>query len=136
MLKFGKWIASHRVLVVIIAILLLIPSTLGMIKTRVNYDVLTYLPAENETVKGQEILTEDFGIGAFSMVVVEGMNQRQAAELKSKLEKVEGVESVLWYDSLLDISVPVEAIPEKAKDILYSDNGATMMIALFSESTS
>ena len=70
------------------------------------------------------------------MVVVEGMNQRQAAELKSKLEKVEGVESVLWYDSLLDISVPVEAIPEKAKDILYSDNGATMMIALFSESTS
>jgi predicted RND superfamily exporter protein len=135
MVKFGKWIAKHRILIIIISVLLLIPSFIGMVNTRINYDVLTYLPKDNATVIGQDILTDDFGIGGFSMVLVEGMDSRHVSELKSNIEDVEGVNKVIWYDSLLDISVPMDILPQEAKDFFNKDD-STMMVVLFTDSTS
>ncbi|MFR9079495.1 MAG: efflux RND transporter permease subunit [Blautia obeum] len=135
MIKFGKWIAKHKVIIVIISMLLLIPSFLGMAATRVNYDILSYLPESLETVEGQDIMVDEFGMGAFSMVVVEDMELKDAAALKEKFQNVEHVKDVLWYDSVADLSIPVSMIPEKFKDGFFNDD-ATMMIALFDNTTS
>ncbi len=103
MIKFGKWIAKHKVLMVIISMLLLIiPSFMGMAATRVNYDILSYLPDSLETVEGQDIMVDEFGMGAFSMVVVENMELKDVAKLKEKFQDVEHVKDVLWYDSVAD----------------------------------
>ena len=133
--KFGKWIAKHKVIIVIISMLLLIPSFLGMAATRVNYDILSYLPESLETVEGQDIMVDEFGMGAFSMVVVEDMELKDVAALKEKFQNVEHVKDVLWYDSVADLSIPVSMIPEKFKDGFFNDD-ATMMIALFDNTTS
>ena len=135
MIKFGKWIAKHKVLIVIISMLLLIPSFLGMAATRVNYDILSYLPESLETVEGQDIMVDEFGMGAFSMVVVEDMDLKDVAALKEKFQNVEHVKDVLWYDSVADLSIPVSMIPEKFKDGFFNGD-ATMMIALFDNTTS
>ena len=135
MVKFGKQIARHKTLVVIICVLLLIPSAFGYIKTRINYDLLSYLPETLENVKGQDILVDEFGMGAFSMVVVEGMENKDVAKLEEKIENVEHVKDVLWADDLVDLSMPVEMLPEPVRDTLFSGD-ATMMVALFDDTTS
>ena len=128
MVKFGNFIAKHKKLIVAFYVLLLIPSAIGYIKTRINYDVLSYLPDTLETVSGQDIMVDEFGMGAFSMVVVEDMDNKDVVALKEKLAQVEHVEKVLWYDDALDISVPDEMLPSKLKDALFNGD-ATMMVA-------
>ena len=135
MIKVGKWIAKHKILIIIIGIALLIPSYLGMAATRINYDVLSYLPDTLETVDGQDIMVDQFGMGAFSMIVVENMELKDVAALKEKIEAVDHVKKVLWYDSVLDVSVPVEMLPKDLREAFFNGD-ATMMIALFDNTTS
>ena len=116
MVKVGKKIVKFRVPILILSIILFIPAVWGYVNTRINYDVLTYLPEDIETMQGQEIMTNDFGIGAFSMLMVDGMEDKEIVKLKEKVEKVDGVENVLWYDSLADISVPQSVLPSKLYD--------------------
>ncbi len=135
MIKFGKAVVKSRIVILISSVLLLIPALLGYISTRINYDVLTYLPEEIETMQGQEIMIEDFGTGAFSMFIVDGMELKDVAELKAKIEDVDHVEKVLWYDSIMDISVPQSMLPDKVYEVFNSDTG-TMMAIFFDEGTS
>lgn len=135
MVKFGKKVVKFRIPILLISILLLIPSALGYINTRVNYDVLTYLPEDIETMKGQEIMVEDFGTGAFSMFIVDGMKDKDVVQLKEKIEKVDHVTKVLWYDSISDISVPKSMLPDKYYEVFNSETG-TMMVIFFDEGTS
>ena len=135
MVKVGKKIVKFRVPILILSIILLIPAVWGYVNTRINYDVLTYLPEDIETMQGQEIMTNDFGIGAFSMLMVDGMEDKEIVKLKEKVEKVDGVENVLWYDSLADISVPQSVLPSKLYDEYNTEDG-TMMAVLFKEGTS
>ena len=113
MLKFGKGVVKSRIIIFIAAILLLIPSVLGYLHTRVNYDILSYLPENIETMKGQDILVDEFGTGAFSTFVVDGMSNKEISALKAKIEDVDHVKTVLWYDSVADISIPTDMLPEK-----------------------
>lgn len=135
MINFGKFIAKHCKMILVICVLLLIPSAYGMAKTRINYDVLSYLPDNLETVNGQNILLDEFGMGAFSMVVVEDMEMKDVQKLENKLEAIDHVKDVLWYDDALDLNVPTEMLPSSIKDALFQGN-ATMLIALFDDSTS
>ena len=135
MIKAGKWIAKHKKLILFIGLVLLVPSVFGYVSTRVNYDVLSYLPETLETVEGQDIMVDEFGMGAFSMVVVEDMGLKDVAALKEKIQNVDHVEDVLWYDSVMDLSVPIEMLPKDLKEGLFKGN-ATMMIALFDNTTS
>lgn len=135
MVKAGKWIAKRRILIVLIGILLLIPSVIGTIKTRINYDILSYLPESLETVKGQDVMVDEFGTGAFSMVVVEDMPLKDVQKLKNKFEEIEHVKKVLWYDDIADISVPTSMMPKDLKDIFFADD-STMMLVLFDNTTS
>ena len=133
--KVGKWIARHRILMLIIGFLLVIPSAIGMAKTRVNYDLLSYLPEHLETVKGQDILVDEYGMGAFSMVVVENMEMKDVQKLEEQLSEVPHVKDVLWYDDVADISLPVEMLPKDIREGFFKGD-ATMMIALFDNTTS
>ncbi len=135
MIKFGKAVVKCRVVILITSILLLIPAVFGYVHTRINYDVLTYLPKEIETMQGQDIMIEDFGIGAFSMLMVDGMEPKDVAALKAEVEKVDHVEKVLWYDSIADISMPQSMLPDKLYKVFNSDKG-TMMAVFFDEGTS
>lgn len=135
MVAFGKKIVKFRIPILIISILLLIPAGLGYVNTRVNYDVLTYLPEDIETMQGQDILVKDFGTGAFSMFIVDGMEDKEVSALKAKIENVEHVQKVLWYDSLADISMPKSMIPKGVYEVFNSDTG-TMMAIFFDEGTS
>ena len=135
MVKVGKWIAKHRILMIILGVLLIIPSVIGMAETRVNYDLLSYLPEHLETVKGQDILVDEYGMGAFSMVVVKDMDMKDVQKLEDKFSKVEHVKDVLWYDDVADISLPVEMIPKDLRDAFYKGD-ATMMLVLFDNTTS
>ena len=135
MVKVGKWIARHRILMLIIGFLLIIPSVIGMAATKVNYDLLSYLPEHLETVKGQDILVDEYGMGAFSMVVVENMEMKDVQKLEEKFEQVNHVKEVLWYDDVADISLPIEMVPEKLRKAFYNGD-ATMMLVLFDNTTS
>lgn len=135
MIGFGKFITKHKKLIVLLAVLLLVPSIWGYANTRVNYDILSYLPEDIETMVGQEILVDDFKTGGFSMVVLEGMTEKDVVALKEKIEKVEGVGRVVWYDTLLDISVPMTMLPDKIKDA-FNNEDTTMMVVTFENSTS
>ena len=135
MVKVGKWIAKHRVLMLIIGFLLIIPSVIGMAKTRVNYDLLSYLPEHLETVKGQDILVDEYGMGAFSMVVVENIDMKDVQKLEDQFSEVPHVKDVLWYDDVADISLPVEMIPKDLKEAFFKGD-ATMMLVLFDNTTS
>ena len=135
MKKIGKAIAKGKYLIFILALALLVPSAIGYLNTKVNYDILSYLPDSLETVSGQDIMVDEFGMGAFSMVIVEGMDNKDAAALEADLETIDHVKEVLWYDDMLDLSVPVSMIPDKIKKAFFQDD-ATMMIALFDNTTS
>ena len=134
-IKFGKWLTRHKAVVLIIAFLLLIPATIGYVSTRINYGLLSYLPNSLETVSGQDTMVDEFGMGAFSMIVVEDMEKKDIVALKEKLKKVNHVEDVIWYDDAMDITVPTEMLPDKLREGLFNGN-ATMMIALFDNTTS
>ncbi|MCI9079763.1 MAG: MMPL family transporter [Lachnospiraceae bacterium] len=135
MITLGKWITKHKNIILLVAVILLVPSAIGYVTTRVNYDVLSYLPATLETVEGQDILVDEFGMGAFSMVIAEGMTMKEAADLEKQIEGINHVTDVLWYDDFLDISVPTEMMPKKLQDAFFNGD-ATMMIALFDNTTS
>lgn len=137
MIRFGKWVVKHRSLILIIGILLLIPAAFGYFHTRVNYDILNYLPDEIDTMKGQEIMVDEFGTGAFSMCVVEGMSDKDISKMRKEMCKVEGVKDVLWYDSFLDLSVPVEMLPDSIKDVFINkDADSTILFVLYPNSIS
>ena len=122
MLRFGNAIVRRRKIIIIIALLLLIPSFFGTIGTRINYDVLTYLPSTIDTIHGQDILQDEFGKGGFAMVMVENMDNKDVAKLKSKIEKVDHVDTVIWYDTVLDLSVPESMLPEDVLDNIKNGN--------------
>ena len=115
-MRFSKAVVKHRVAILIVALILMVPSFLGMAGTRINYDMLDYLPDDMDTVVGQNELTADFGKGAFSLLVVEDMEPKDVAALKGKIEQVEHVDSVVWYDSLADLSLPMEMLPDQLYD--------------------
>lgn len=135
MVKFGRFIAKHRVLVLIVAILLLIPSLFGYINTRVNYDILTYLPEDIDTMIGQDILMDEFGKGGFSMVVTNGMSQKDVAAMCDKFEAVEGVADVICYDSLDGSPIPSQVIPDDLRDS-FIQGESELMVVFFSGGTS
>lgn len=135
MVKFGKLVVKLRIPIIIIAVALLIPSVFGAMNTRINYDLLSYLPEDMETVKGQDILLDDFGKGAFSIIVVDGMEPKDVSELREKIEKVDHVESAIWYDSVADLSIPMEVLPDKFYDAFNKD-GSTLIAVFFDSSTS
>ena len=132
---FSKMVVKYRIPILILAVLLMIPSALGMMATRVNYDMLDYLPEDMDTVKGQNELLEDFGKGAFSLIIVEDMADKEVASLVERFEAVDHVETVLWYSSLADISVPKELLPDELYDEFNREN-ATMMAVFFDSATS
>ncbi|MBR6890154.1 MAG: MMPL family transporter, partial [Clostridia bacterium] len=134
-MRFARAVVKSRVVILIVALLLLVPSVLGMLGTRINYDMLDYLPGDMDTVIGQNELMKDFGKGAFSFIVVEGMPEQDVDALKTKLEGVEHVESVIWYTSFADLSVPMEMLPKKLYDAFNTDD-ATLMAVFFDSSTS
>ncbi|WP_295151909.1 RND family transporter [uncultured Ruminococcus sp.] len=137
MKQFGKGVVKLRIFIVILAFVLAVPAALGMIKTKINYDILSYLPEDIDTMKGQQIMLDDFGKGGFAFVVVEGMDDKQVAELKSKFEKVDSVCEVLWYDSIADISIPKEVLPKDIYEFFNNkDDSATMMAVFFDKATS
>lgn len=135
MVKLGKKIVKFRVPILILSIILLIPSAFGYLHTRINYDVLTYLPEDIETMIGQDILINDFGTGAFSMFIVDGMEDKDVSKLKKEIEGVDHVKKVIWYDSLADIRIPKSMLPQKLYNAFNSDTG-TMMAIFFDEGTS
>ena len=135
MIKFSKAIVKMRIPIIIISLLLLIPSVFGIMGTRINYDMLDYLPSDIETMKGQNILLDDFGKGAFSFVIFEGMDDKDVVKVKEKIEKVDHVETALWYSDLMDISVPKEMLPDKIYQAFNSDD-ATMVAIFFDTTTS
>ena len=134
-MRFSKAVVKHRILILIVVLVLMIPSVLGMAGTRINYDMLDYLPEDMETVIGQNELLEDFGKGAFSFIIVEDMPDKDVAALKEKIEQVDHVETVLWYDSIADLSIPMELLPDKIYNEFNTEN-ATMMAVFFDTSTS
>lgn len=134
-MKLARAVVKFRVPILIIAIALMIPSFIGMAATRINYDMLTYLPSDMDTVKGQDILLDDFGKGAFSFIIVEDMPEKDVAALKEKIEQVDHVETALWYDSLADISVPMEILPDEIYNAFNSGN-STVIAVFFDSSTS
>lgn len=134
MYKFGKGVVKLRVPILILAILLLLPSWLGMQATRINYDMLTYLPGDIETMRGQDILLDEFGKGAFSFIIAEGMSDQEISALRREIETVEHVDSAIWYDSFVDLSVPKELLPDKLRDVFI--NGDATMIAVFFDTSS
>lgn len=134
-MKFGKWVVKCRIPILILAIALLVPSLIGMIMTRINYDMLTYLPSDIDTVVGQDILMDEFGKGAFSFVIIEGMDPEDVSSLREDISHVDHVDTVLWYDDFADVSVPMEMLPSKLYDA-FNSGDSTMLAIFFDTSTS
>lgn len=134
-MKFGKAVVKSRIAILIVAIVLLIPSVLGMIFTRVNYDMLNYLPDSLDTIKGQDYLLEDFDKGAFSFLIFEGMNEKDIVRTEEKIKEIDHIVTVLWYDDIADMSIPMEVLPDKIYDAFNSDN-STLMAVFFDTSSS
>ena len=134
-MKFGKWVVKCRIPILILAVILLIPSLIGMIMTRINYDMLTYLPGDIDTVVGQDILMDEFGKGAFSFVIIEGMDPEDVSSLREDISHVDHVDTVLWYDDFADVSVPMEMLPSKLYDA-FNSGDSTMLAIFFDTSTS
>lgn len=135
MQKFGRGVVKLRVPILIVSVLLLIPSIFGFLSTRINYDILSYLPSDIETMKGQDIMLDEFGKGGFSLVMLGGMEDKDVEKVKEKIEKVDHVCDVLWYDTLADVSLPKEVLPDDIYDFFNTDN-STMMAVFFDEATS
>ena len=137
MINFGKGVVKLRIPIFILSLVLLIPSALGYFHTRVNYDILTYLPGEIDTMKGQDILLDEFGTGAFSMCVVEGMEDKDVSAMRKEMEKVDHVKKIIWYDSVSDLSVQTEMLPEDLQEVFINeDKDATLMAIFFDTSMS
>jgi len=134
-LKFSRFIVKYRIPVLILSIVLLVPSVLGMMNTHINYDMLTYLPEDMETVEGQNILLDTFGKGAFSFLIVDGMEPKDVAALQAEIETVDHIDSVIWYDDFADLSVPLEILPEKVYQAFNTD-GETLLAIFFDTTTS
>ena len=134
-MKFGKWVVKCRIPILILAVALLVPSLIGMIMTRINYDMLTYLPGDIDTVVGQDILMDEFGKGAFSFVIIEGMDPKDVSSLREDISHVDHVDTVLWYDDFADVSVPMEILPSKLYDA-FNSGDSTMLAIFFDTSTS
>lgn len=135
MLGFGKMVVKHKKLILLLALILLIPATLGYVNTKVNYDILSYLPEDIETMVGQDVLVDQFGTGAFSLMIVDDMKPKDVVELKSKIEQVEHVSHVIWYDSFADLTIPMEMLPDELYDTFNKDN-STMMAIIYDQTTS
>ncbi len=135
MYTYGKKIVKFRIPILILSVLLLIPSALGYLGTRVNYDILSYLPEDIETMRGQDILVEEFGTGAFSMFIAEGMAPKDVQRLKEDIEQIAHVKKVIWYDSVMDIRVPMELLPDELYEV-FNQGDATLMAIIFDDTTS
>lgn len=134
-MKFSRAVVKYRIPIVIISILLLIPSVIGIVKTRINYDILSYLPGDIDTMEGQDIMLDEFGKGGFSFVILEGMDDKDIVKLKEKIEQVDAVGDVLWYDTAADITIPKELLPDDIYDV-FNNEDSTMMAVFFNKSTS
>lgn len=134
-MKFGKWVVKCRIPILVLAVALLVPSLIGMIMTRINYDMLTYLPGDIDTVVGQDILMDEFGKEAFSFVIIEGMDPKDVSSLREDISHVDHVDTVLWYDDFADVSVPMEILPSKLYDA-FNSGDSTMLAIFFDTSTS
>lgn len=134
-MKFSRAVVKYRIPIVIISILLLIPSVIGIVKTRINYDILSYLPGDIDTIEGQDIMLDEFGKGGFSFVILEGMDDKDIVKLKEKIEQVDAVGDVLWYDTAADITIPKELLPDDIYDV-FNNEDSTMMAVFFNKSTS
>ena len=135
MIRFGEKIVKSRIAIILLSVILLIPSVIGYFKTRVNYDILYYLPKDIETMVGQDILVDQFGTGAFSFLIIDGMSEKDAAKVKEKVEGVDHVADVIWYDSIADLSIPMNMLPDELYDT-FNNGNATMMAVIFDETTS
>lgn len=137
MKKFGRKVVQYRAAILIISIILLIPAAFGYVNTRINYDILSYLPKDMETMKGQDILLDEFGTGAFSMCVVEGMDGKDISKMRKDMEQIEHVKSVIWYDSIAGLSVPIEILPKDIQEFFNNkEENSTLMIVLYDSSMS
>lgn len=137
MKKFGKVVVKLRIPILVLSFLLLIPSVLGYFNTRVNYDILYYLPSDIDTMQGQDILLDDFGKGAYAMVVVDGMNKSNVSKLVKKVEGVDHVASVISYSGIVGDDVPSEILPDKFRSYFENeDSGATLFAIFFDDTTS
>ena len=134
-MKLAKAVVKYRVLILIVTLALMVPSVFGYINTRVNYDMLNYLPEDMETVIGQDELMKDFGKGAFSLIILEDMPVRDITALKERIENVEHVDTVVWYDTIADVSIPLEILPDSIYKVFNTDR-STMMAVFFDSSTS
>ncbi len=135
MINVGKWITNHKNIILLLTLILLVPAVFGYVSTRVNYDVLSYLPKSLETVEGQDIMVDEFGMGAFSMIIVDDMTMKEAAKIEEQVEGINHVKDVLWYDDMLDTNIPVEMLPDNLQEAFFNGD-ATMMIAFFDDTTS
>lgn len=126
--KFGQFICKHKVVILIISLLLLIPSIIGYKATRVNYDILVYLPDNIETIKGENILADDFDMGAFSVVILENMQSKDIIELEKQFREVGNVEKVVGLTDIIGTDVPLEMLPDEIKDKLYKDNTTPVLV--------
>lgn len=134
-MKFGKAVVKYRIVILIIAVLLMIPSVFGMIFTRVNYDMLNYLPDSLDTIKGQEYLLEDFDKGAFSFLIFDGMDEKDIVDTEEKIKEIDHVATVLWYDDIADTSIPMEVLPDKVYNA-FNSGDSTLMAVFFDTSSS
>ena len=136
MLKFGKGIVKFRYVILVLSVLLLIPSVIGYLNTRINYDILYYLPDNIETMKGQDILLKDFGKGAYGIFVCDGLNSAEQIEMKEKVEAVDHVADVICYNAITEGTVPEEMLPDEVRDVFYSKDGKGCLMFIFFDSTS
>ena len=134
-MKLGEWIARHRILILLIGVLLLVPSVIGIVKTRVNYDLLSYLPDTLETVEGQDIMVDEFGTGAFAMCVVDGMPMKDVQKMADEFKQIDHVKDVLWYGEVIDISVPSQLLPDNLRKKFF-EGDAQLMVVFYDDTTS
>lgn len=135
MLKFGEIIAKHKRLILVLALVLIIPAIIGMKTTRINYDILVYLPEEVETIQGENILSEEFNMGSFTVIIVEDMNTKDIQKLEDKIKDLDNVEKVVGAADILGSNIPVEMLPEDLTSKIYKD-GDTAILVTFKESIS
>ena len=135
MQKFGLFIAKHRVVILIIGILLLFPACIGFVKTRVNYDLLSYLPGGIDSVEGEHVLDRDFSDAATGMLVIRGMPDKDAEQIKSRIARVNGVERVVWKNDLADITIPDSILPDSVSHV-FRNGDSTLMLIQFKGSAS
>ena len=133
--KFGHGVVKFRVAILIVALALLIPAAIGYFNTGVNYDLLFYLPKNIDTMKGQDILMNDFDAGAFGLIMTDGLSEKKTSQLKTKIEKVDAVKKVLWYDSLADLRIPKSMLPKRIFKA-FNHKDSTVMMVIFNDTSS